>query len=103
MAKVMDKLKEDLQSIMNTPELIHYQDFMMGMLKVWEEELPEFKEYRHDVIEKNRTGNFNDTAKEKAFPLTELLNGLFKPVDQDNKDTTPILDNISVVAAEKWI
>ena len=35
MGKVMDNLKEDLQSIVNTPELIHYQDFMMGMLKVW--------------------------------------------------------------------
>ena len=53
---------------MNNPELIHYQDFMMGMLTVWEEELPEFKEYRHDVIEKNGTDYFNNTAKEKAFP-----------------------------------
>ena len=63
MGKVMDKLKEDLQLIVNTPELIHYQDFMMGMLKVWEEELPEFKEYWSDVIENNRTGYFNDMAK----------------------------------------
>ena len=43
MGKVKDKLKEDLQSIVNTPELIHDQDFMMGILTVWEEELPEFK------------------------------------------------------------
>ena len=68
MGKVMDKLNEELQSIVNTPELIYYQDFIMGMLTVWEEELPEFKEYRHDVIEKNRTGYFNYTAKEKSFP-----------------------------------
>ena len=73
MVKVMDKLKEDLQSIVNTPELIHYQDFMMGMLTVWEEDLPEFKEYRHDVIENNRTGYFDDTSKEKAFLLKKLL------------------------------
>ena len=63
MGKVIYNIKEDLQSIVNTSELIHYQDFMMGILKVWEEELLEFKEYRHDVIEKNRTGYFNDTAK----------------------------------------
>ena len=69
MGKVMENLKEYLQFILNTPELIHYRDFMMGMLNILEEELPEFKEYRHDVIEKNRTGYFNDTAKEKAFPL----------------------------------
>ena len=72
---------------------------MIGMLTVWEEELPEFKEYRHDAIEKNRTGYFNDTAKDKAFILKELLKELFAPVDQDNKDTTPILENLDVVAA----
>ena len=101
MGKVMDKLKEDLHYIVNTPEIIHYQDFMMGMLTVWEEELPEFKEYRHDMIEKNRTGYFNYTAKEKAFPLKEFLKELFTPVDQDNKKTTPILENLAVVAAER--
>ena len=72
MVKVMDKLKEDLQSIVNTPELIHDEDFMMGMLTVWGEELPEFKEYRHDVNEKNRTGYFNDTAKERHLPSRNL-------------------------------
>ena len=35
MGKVPDKLKDDLQSIVNTPELIHDQDFMMGILNVW--------------------------------------------------------------------
>ena len=88
---------------MNTTELIQYQDFMIGMLTVWEEELPEFKKYWHDVIEKNRMGYLNDTAKEKAFPLNELLKELFMPVDQDNKDTTPILENLAVVAAERRI
>ena len=28
---------------------------------------------------------------------------MFAPVDQDNKDTTPILENLAVVAAERWI
>ena len=55
------------------------------------------------MIEKNITGYFNDTAKEKAFPLKELLKELFTPVDQDNKDITPILDNLAVVAADIWI
>ena len=103
MGKVMGKLKEDLQSIVNTPEIIHDQDFMIGMLKVWEEELPEFKDYRHDVIEKNRTGYFSDTAKKREFTLEELLKELFTPVGQDNKDTTPILENLAVVAADRWI
>ena len=41
----------------------------MGMLTVWEEDLTEFKEYWHDVIEKKITGYFNDTSKEKSFTL----------------------------------
>ena len=73
------------------------------MLMVWEKELPDLKDYRHGVIKKNRTGYFNDTAKKKAFTLKELLKELFTPVDQDNKDTTPILENLAVVAAERWI
>ena len=28
---------------------------------------------------------------------------MFTPVDQDNKDITPILENLAVVAAERWI
>ena len=55
------------------------------------------------MIEKNRTGYFNNTAKEKVFPLKELLKELFTPVDQDNKDTTKILENLAVVAVERWI
>ena len=55
------------------------------------------------MIEKNRTGYFNEMAKKKEFPLKELLKELFTPVDKDNKDTTPILENIAVVAAEIWI
>ena len=61
------------------------------------------QEYRHDVIEKNRTGYFNDTTKKKEFPFKELMKELFTPVDQENKETTPILENLAVVAAERWI
>ena len=103
MGKVMDNLKENLQSIVNTTEIIHDQDFMMGMLTVCEEKLPELKYYRHDVIEKNRTGYFNDTTKEKAFPLKELLKELFTLVDQDKKYINPILENLAVVAVGRWI
>ena len=55
------------------------------------------------MIEKNRRGYFNYTAKKKAFLLKELLKDLFTPVDKDNKDTIPILENLAVVAAERWI
>ena len=42
-------------------------------------------------------------AKKKVFTLKEFLKELFTPVDQDNKDTITILENLAVVAAERWI
>ena len=33
----------------------------------------------------------------------EWMKELFTAVDQDNKDTTPFLENLAVVAAEIWI
>ena len=35
----MDKLKGDLELIIDPPDLIHIKGFMMGQLKEWEEEL----------------------------------------------------------------
>ena len=55
------------------------------------------------MIEKNRKGYFNHTAKKKEFPLKEFLKELFTPVDQDNKHTSPMLENLAVVLAERWI
>ena len=42
MGKVMDKLKGDLESIVDSPEMIHSQDFTMGLIKKRMSELPEF-------------------------------------------------------------
>ena len=41
----MDKLKADLESIVEDPALIHDESFMMGMMSKWSDELPEFQEY----------------------------------------------------------
>ena len=41
----MDKLKDDLQSIVESPDLIHDENFMMTMMDEWKEELPDFKDY----------------------------------------------------------
>ena len=33
MGKLLDKLKDNLESIVNTPELIHNKSFMMGIME----------------------------------------------------------------------
>ena len=57
MGKVMENLKEDLQSIVNTPEIIHYLVFMMGVLPVLLELrqllLPNHQYPHHEVLMMN--------------------------------------------------
>ena len=106
MGKVMDKLKDDLESIIDSPDLIHSQDFMMGQLKEWEEELPEFEEYQRESIEERLKDDviyFNAPGQEKAYPMKELMKELFTPENQDNKNTTPILEELAVIMAKAWI
>ena len=103
MGKVMDKLKDDLESIIDSPDLIHSEEFMMGQLKEWEEELPEFQEYRRDYIEKKTMFYFNSPGQDKAHPMKELMKELFTPEDQDNKNTTPRLEELAVIMAKAWI
>ena len=54
MGKVLDKLKEDLEMIIQNKELINDKEYMMGLMSMWEDELPEFKTFRHDSIEKKK-------------------------------------------------
>ena len=103
MGKVMDKLKDDLESIIDSPDLIHSEEFMMGQLSEWEEELPEFKEHRKKSIEDRTMYNFNAPGQEKAHLMKELMKELFAPEDQDNKNTTPILEELAVIAIKAWL
>ena len=42
--KVLGKLKDDLESIANQPELIRDKSFMIGIMNKWAMELPPFRE-----------------------------------------------------------
>ena len=46
---------------------------------------------------------FNSPGAEKAFPIKMILDELFSPTDQDNKDTTLILEDLAVIAATRWV
>jgi hypothetical protein len=35
-----------------------------------------------------------------AVPLKEMRRELFHPIDKDNKDSTPLLENLTAIAAQ---
>ena len=99
----MDNIKDDLESIIDLPDLIHSKYFMMGQLKKWQKELPEFEEYRRESIEEKMMLCFNAPGQEKADPMKELMKELFTHENQDNKYITPILEELAVIMAKIWI
>ena len=99
---VLDKLKLDLEAIVEDPQLIHDEEFMMGMMDEWAEELPPFKEYLTRQFEKKKTSYFAST-RAKAVPLKELRKELFHPSDEDNKDSTSMLEIVAVIASKAWV
>ena len=63
--KVLDKLKEELNMIVDKPELIHKKSFMMGMMDPWEVEFSPFQEYLDHKLKQQKTNYFNLTSTTK--------------------------------------
>ena len=105
LARVLDTLKISLESIVDSPKLIHDEQFMMGLMTPWAKQLPPFKEYLNHMFKK-KTMRYVVSEKvtgARAVPLQDLRHELFNPVDEDNKNCTQMLENIAKIAAQAWI
>ena len=103
--KVLGNLRNDLDSIADQPELTHDKSFMMGMMDEWVEEFPPFREYVDHEFKIKKTSYFNSSSEMKAVLLEELRKELFHPTDQDNKDSTQMLEleKLGVVDVTHWV
>ena len=45
MGKLLEKIENDFNMIVDQPELIHDESFMMGVMDTWAAELLPFQEY----------------------------------------------------------
>ena len=70
--KVLDKLKDELNMIVDQPEFIHDKSFMMGIMDPLEVELPPFQKYLYHKPKQQKTSYFNSISTTKAVPLKEL-------------------------------
>jgi hypothetical protein len=102
LGRVYDQLKIDLQSIVDQPELIHNEEFMMGMMQPWQDKLPPFAEYMHHQFECKQT-RLVANSNSKAVPHKLVKDELFSPKDQDNKDSTTMLETLAPIMAQAWI
>ena len=103
MGKVLDKIKYDLSMIVDQPELIHDESFMMGMMDPWNSELPTFQEYLDHKLKQHKTNYFNSTPTTKAVPIKELHKEMVSPTYQYNKYITQMLEELGVVSETRWV
>ncbi len=54
LGKVLDKLKDDLESLIDQTNLIHNELFMIGIMDPWANELKPFREYMEHAFEKKK-------------------------------------------------
>ena len=85
MGKVLYNLRDYLNMILDQPELIHDESFMIRMMDPWAAELPPFQDYLNYKPKQQNTNYFNSTSTTKAVPLKELHRQLYSPTDQDKK------------------
>ena len=85
MGKLLDKLKDNLNMIVDQPELNHEEYFMMGMMDPWAAELTTVQDYTDHKLKQKKTKYFNSASTTKTVPLKELGKYLLSTNDQDNK------------------
>ena len=101
LGRVLDKLKDDLESIVDQTELIHDEAFMMGMMTPWSDIIPDFEEYLHHQFHVAKQRKVNESGS-WAVPLEEVRRELFHPRDQDNKESTALMEELAKVACLAW-
>ena len=102
LGRVLDKLKDDLQSIVESPELIHDENVIMTMFDEWKEELPDFKDYMFHQFNLKKQQRVKESDS-WAIPLLELRRELFYPKDSDNKGSCGLLEKLAKIAGQAWI
>ena len=91
-----------METLIDQTNLIYDESFMMGIMDPWANELTPFREYIEHVFEKKKNVLVADTGA-TAVPLKEMCRELFHPMDKDNKDSTPLIENLTAIAARAWI
>ena len=99
MGRAIDCLYEACDEILDDVQLIYDKDYMLGL---WDDialELPEFRKYL-DEMHENRMTKFIPETTHKTMPYKKLITELFDPQDDDNKESTSMLEDVALIGIE---
>ena len=102
MGRAVDILHTACGQLLDDIKLIHDKKFMMDMFDELAEEIPEFKEFLDHEFKIKKT-EFIKSSQTKSISYSMLIEELFSPKDDDNKDSTEILLIVAKLAMEAMV
>ena len=99
MGRVLDKLDVALNKLLEKPDLIVDEQFMMGIFDEFANELPPFKEYISDLYEKKQMSVVARQSGAKVVQFNRLRQSLFSPTRPTDVETTPRVIQLASIAA----
>ena len=85
--RALDTLHKAMKNLVEHPELIIDEDYMMGMFDEYIEELPPLKEYWTFMFDKKQMSVVSRNTGAKVLHIAQLRSELFHPKNQTNKDS----------------
>ena len=99
MGRAVDILHTACGEILDDIKLIHDEKYMMNIFDEIAEEIQDFKMFLEFQF-KNKKTEFIAKSKTKSVPYSMLIDELFYPKDDDNKDSTVILETVAKLGIE---
>lgn len=102
MGRAADMLHTACGQLVDDIKLIHDKRFMMNIFDDIANEIPEFKEFLEYEF-KNKKTEFISASQTKSVPYSKLIDELFSPKDDDNKDSTEILETVAKLGIDAML
>ena len=99
MGHAVDILHTACGEILDDIKLIHDEKYMMNIFDEIAEKIQDFKMFLEFQF-KNKKTEFIAKSKTKSVPYSMLIDKLFCPKDDDNKDSTVILETVAKLGIE---
>jgi len=96
MVRALSLIYEACKDIIAKVSVVHNKSFMLHIFDELRDELPEFDAYLTREFE-NKTSQQVEPSNTKVVPLKMLVKELFHPTDEDNQDSTEMLETLARV------
>ena len=100
MRRAIDALEEKMEQIVENPELLLDEVFMLGMFSEYQQELPPFKEYIDLTFKRKQMAVISRKSGTKVVHYARIRKTLFSPARTTDKETDSRVKDLAKVAAE---